>query len=371
MPLKDKLEALFRDTGLDAFVAHSYINVSYLSRTNIFTQKLIPDRLALILWPARSEPTMVLCSIEEVAARRDSVIGDIRTYVEHKESPIRVLADLIRERRLDRGMIGIEENALTARWYKELLAELPQARLVGCDQALARARMVKEEEEVRHLKKVVLATDTAMATACLSAHPGVSERELASVLREQLYREGADEISHLIFSVGENVRDVHHLPGETRVQAGDVIHVDAGGKFGSYFSDLGRMAAVGTASPEHRHYYGLVWESVQQIIDAARPGLRAKDLYKVYRQHATQHRLFDERLCPHVGHGLGVELHEAPILEPQNAEELRPGMILAVEVAYRSPDGYVYHSEDVVHLTSTGVEVLSRSRDWQQLLLAA
>ncbi len=371
MPLRDKLDALFRDTGLDAFVAHSYINVSYLSRANIFTQKLIPERLALILWPTDSEPTMVLCSIEEVAARRDSVIPDIRTYVEHKESPIRVLADLIRERGLETGVIGIEENALTARWYKELLAELPQAQLIGCDRALARVRMVKEDEELQNLKKAILATDAAMAAACLSARPGVSERELAGVLRDQLYREGADEISHLIFSVGDNVRDVHHLPGETRAQSGDVMHVDTGGKFGIYFSDLGRMAAVATASREHRHYYGLVWESVQQIIDATRPGLRAKDLYEVYRRHATQYGLFDERLCPHVGHGLGVELHEAPILEPQNQEELRSGMVLAVEVAYRSPDGYVYHSEDVVHLTSTGAEVLSRSRDWQQLLLAA
>ena len=109
MSLKNKVAEFFDSTSLDAFVAHSYVNVSYLSKANIFTQKLIPDRLALILWPRDSEPVLILCSIEEVAARRDSLISDIRTYVEHKESPIKILAETVRERKLGEKRIGFEE----------------------------------------------------------------------------------------------------------------------------------------------------------------------------------------------------------------------------------------------------------------------
>ncbi len=370
MSLKNKVAEFFDSTSLDAFVAHSYVNVSYLSKANIFTQKLIPDRLALILWPRDSEPVLILCSIEEVAARRDSLISDIRTYVEHKESPIKVLAETVRERKLGEKRIGFEENALTANYYNELLRLLPEANFVGCDKDLARMRMVKDDHEIQHIKEITLITDRAIAAACRSAQPGTSEREIAHCLREFLYENGAVEISHMIVSVGDNVRDVHHLPGDARVRKGDSVHVDAGAKFGNYFSDLGRMAVVGAPTQEQLESYRLVWESVQNIIDGTRPGVRAKDLYAIYKTDSMRHKLFDERLCPHVGHGLGVELHEAPILEPLNEEELRPGMVLAIEVAHRALSGHIYHTEDLVYVTGKGSEVISRSRDWKQLLVA-
>lgn len=370
MPARERMVELFKETGLHAFVAHSYVNVSYLTQANIFTQRLIPDRLACVLWPAESDPVFIVCSIEEVAARRDSLIEDIRTYVEHKESPIHLLGEVIRERKLQKGRIGIEENVMTARHYKELSSELPHAKITGCDRALARIRMVKDGGEVELLKSAILATDAAISATCENAAAGMSERQLAKQLREFLYEKGADEVSHLILSVGENIRDVHHLPGDLEAKAGDLLHIDVGGKFGNYFSDLGRMSAIGEPTPDHMENYHLVWKAVQKLVDEAKPGICAKDLYAVYKRDALNHHLFDERLCPHVGHGLGVELHEHPILEPANEEQLCPGMVLAVEVAHRSSNGFVYHTEDIIHITADGSEVLSRSRDWRQLLIS-
>src|SRR3990170_3322681 len=134
---KERVAQLFEDSSLDAFVASSYTNVSYLAGTNILTQKLIPDRLAMVLWPRTSDPTLMICSIEEELVRREAAVQDVRMYVEHKESPIKLLSAVMTERGLENKRIGIEEAVLSAKYYKELIAQLPLATLVGCDRELA------------------------------------------------------------------------------------------------------------------------------------------------------------------------------------------------------------------------------------------
>lgn len=289
-------------------------------------------------------------------------------YVEHKESPIKLLSAVITERRLENKRIGIEEAVLSAKYYKELVAQLPLATLVACDRELARLRMIKEPNEIQVLKGAALATDRTIAQTFQRIHPGVSEQEAAQWLREALYVNGADDVSHLLLATGENSRNIHHLPGKRKTIDGDQLRVDTGGRFGNYYSDLARTAVIGKPTKSQLENYRLVWDSVQKMISSVQPGIRAKDLYAVYKEDFSRLGMFLECLNPHVGHGLGVELHEEPILEPLNEEELRPGMVLAIEIAHPEPNGNLCHSEDLVLVTAQGHEVLSRSRDWEQLM---
>ncbi len=368
-PRNEKVAQLFQVVSLDAFVASSYTNVSYLAGTNIITQRLIPDRLALVLWPRESDPTLIICSIEEESVKRDSAIRDVRTYIEHKESPIQVLDAVIREKKLEGKRIGLEEKVLSARYYKELKSLLPGATLLGCDRELARMRMIKGKSEIEALREAALVTDRAIADGFCHARPGMSEQDIAARLRENLYSGGAHEVSHLLLAVGENTQDIHHLPGLKKAGRGDQLRVDTGGKFGNYYSDLARTGVLGEPSSDQMNNYRLVWDAVQRIIDGVRPGIRAKDVYSIYENDFARRGLFLERLNPHVGHGLGFELHEEPLLDPTNEEELRPGMVLAVEIAHPERNGNLCHSEDLVLVTEQGHEVLSRSRNWEQLLV--
>src|SRR5450756_645046 len=107
--------------NLDALVAVSPENVLYSSGTNIMTQRLIPDRLALVAWGRDETETFVVCTIEEAQARAESWIADIRGYVEFAESPIAVLAAVLKERGFARGRIGIQMRYLVANFYRELV----------------------------------------------------------------------------------------------------------------------------------------------------------------------------------------------------------------------------------------------------------
>ena len=96
----ERFEDILAESGLDGVVASSLENVSYLSGARIVTQRLIPDRLVLLLWPGQGDPAIVLCRGEDAANRDDCRIEDMRTYKEFVTSPVDLLADAVAEKGL-------------------------------------------------------------------------------------------------------------------------------------------------------------------------------------------------------------------------------------------------------------------------------
>ncbi|HET8629793.1 MAG TPA: aminopeptidase P family N-terminal domain-containing protein, partial [Thermomicrobiales bacterium] len=103
--VRARMRAALASADLDAVIALSPENVFYLSRALILTQRYIPDRLAVVVWPREGEPTFIVCAIEQELARQDSWIADLRTYVEFRDSPVALLADVLAERGLARGRL--------------------------------------------------------------------------------------------------------------------------------------------------------------------------------------------------------------------------------------------------------------------------
>src|SRR5690625_2477923 len=112
MMIDIRLKDLMNEKGIDAVIAVSPENVLYTSGVDIFTQQLVRDRLAFTVFSAKSEPTMIVCNIEEGLTREESSIQDIRTYVEIKESPISNLVEVLKEKGLNIAVIAIESELL-------------------------------------------------------------------------------------------------------------------------------------------------------------------------------------------------------------------------------------------------------------------
>src|ERR1051326_4641083 len=179
------------EANLDAAVVVSTENVYYSSGTLILTQRMIPTRLALVVWTPTSEPTMIVCTLEESQVRDESWIRDIRGYVEFVESPVAVLAQVLNEKGLGRGRIGVETRAFTARYYRELVTLLPNASLVDADEIFDGVRMIKSPEEITLLARGAKATDTAIRVSFESAHLGSTELEMRDVMVRELLAAGA------------------------------------------------------------------------------------------------------------------------------------------------------------------------------------
>lgn len=350
---------LMEQRQLDAVVACSPENVRYLSGSFIITQRLIRERLAAVVIPKSGAPVFLVCGIEESLVRSESWIRDVRTYIELAESPIQKLADLLRERGLERKRVGIEEKYLTVEQYCQFQALLPSATLCRCDNLLTELRRIKTPEEIQLLKFAALTTKKAVETAFCLANPGNTEREIARSMTDILLQTGANSVDFLVLGAGQRGTLVHPMPSEKRIEEGEIVRVDVGGLFSGYYSDLARTAVVGKANTRQADIYAKMIEIQKAVIAQMRPGAEISSLYNLQQSLFQQNGLpFN---TPHIGHGIGVDLHEDPMIAPSNHDLLEENMVINVEPFCLDGTQAGYHIEDLVLVTGAGPQVLTET----------
>ena len=252
------------DAELDALVAVSLENVLYSSNVPIMTQRMIPSRLAFVVWTPDDEATMIVCTIEEAQVRAESWITDVRGYVEFADSPMAILADVLRERGLAGGRIGIETAYLGHRYHAELAGLLPGATLLDGDEVFDAARLVKAPHELETLERAAITTERAIRHAFTTAAIAETEAVVADRMAAELRRGGADGVAFTVLATGPNAHLVHPSPGQEKLDPGNVLRTDFGGHFGApyagYLSDLARTAVVGRATAGQRDTYARLFE---------------------------------------------------------------------------------------------------------------
>ena len=353
----ERFKDLLAESDLDGVIASSLENVSYLSGARIVTQRLIPDRLALVLWPGQGEPAMVLCKGEEMANAGDYRIEHMRTYIEFVTSPIDLLADVLIEKGMSRGRLGVERRSLPAAFMDHLHERLPSATLVDCEGLMSQTRMIKTPDEIDALAEAGRVTDGAIAGAFEEATAGDTEKRVADGIAGRVTSGGADVMNFMFLGTGLRSFEWHARPGETRLANGQPLHTDVGGSFTGYWSDVARTAFVGEPSPRQRDLYDRLYQVHVETIEAVRPGLRVGDLYAICE--AAYEKAGLPFWMAHVGHGIGLGLHEHPMIKPTTDELLAPGMVLCVEPAHYEPDIEGYHIEDLVQVTEDGFKALT------------
>ena len=230
-------------------IASSLENVSYLSGARIVTQRLIPDRLVLLLWPGQGDPAIVLCRGEDAANRDDCRIEDMRTYKEFVTSPVDLLADAVAEKGLSRGRLGVERHSLAAAFMDRLQERLPGATLVDCGGLMDQTRMIKTPGEIEALAEAGRATDLAIRGAFERATVGDLEKSVADDIAAGVTEAGADVLNFMFLGTGTRSFEWHARPGGTGLEAGHTLHTDVGGSFTGYWSDVARTAFVGRPGP--------------------------------------------------------------------------------------------------------------------------
>jgi len=364
----EEFERALDKSGLDAVIANSLPNVFYTSGALIFTQVEIPDRLAFTVLPRTGDEVLIVCNLEESLSREETWIQDVRSYVEFAESPISLLVDVLKEKGLSAGRIGIEKTRLSASCYEELAEALPKARFEPCDGLFRAVRSIKTPGEIERFAQAALATEQAIVDAFREAKAGQTERHLLKLIVDNVWRLGASRISFSVLGVGDQSWHAHPTARDRGLEEGELIRVDFGAAFGGYGSDVARTAVVGRASAEQLDTYRKHREVQRKAIDFMRPGVRACDVYEhCVRAYAD---FGMELTIPHVGHGCGLELHEMPMLEPRNTQELRPDMLLCIEPAVLSQELGGYAVEDLILIKEEGsAEILTSYADTEEMFV--
>jgi Xaa-Pro aminopeptidase len=348
------------EAGLDALLAVSPAACTYLSGCHLLTQTAIPDREAYVLLPAEGDPAYLVCNIEEASARAESRIEDVHTYVEFKQSPAGAAAALLQSRGLGNGRIAYEAGTMRAGSLAALRAALPEAAWQPWDEPLRHHWMVKSDQEIAALRRAGEDTRAAIEKGLTDAAPGASERALAARILTGIMQAGITPMFD-VFAAGPNMTKVHAVAGDRVPKPGELIRLDMGGRqAGTHvLSDMARTAVVGEPSARQADTLAALAEIQAMVMRACQVGRPAGSLYDVCAAGFEKYGL--PFTMPHIGHGLGIDLHEAPILHPGNETPLQAGMVLNIEPFVALADqGETYHVEDLVLVVENGPQWLTK-----------
>ena len=189
--------------------------------------------------------------------------------------------------------------------------------------------------------------------------PGVREREIAIELEYRMQRNGAEQVSfETIVAAGANTALPHATPGDRRIADGDCVMIDYGAVWGGYHSDETCTWFVGRADARQREVYGLVREAHDRAIGAIRAGVACGEIDRIARSCLAEAGL-DGHFSHGTGHGVGLDVHEAPRLAAGRQEILRAGMVVTVEPGVYLPGVWGIRIEDTVLVTEEGCEILT------------
>ncbi|HYW39718.1 MAG TPA: Xaa-Pro peptidase family protein [Terriglobales bacterium] len=256
--------------------------------------------------------------------------------------------------------VGIEPESITASMRDRLASVLKgRARLRSAPPLVERARMVKDAAEILRIRRAVELGASLFRIARKKIRPGVSEVEVAAAMEYEARCAGAEGMSFpTILASGTRSAIVHGRASAARIPRRGFVVCDFGVILAHYCSDRTRTVHVGRPSGEARQLYEAVREAQQAAISAVRPGVTGAEVDGVARRVLRKWKL--ARYFTHsTGHGLGLEIHEAPRLAMGQTQTLEPGMVITIEPGAYVPGKWGVRIEDVVVVTSSGCEVLT------------
>lgn len=263
----------------------------------------------------------------------------------------------VRRRRVRR--VGVEQDSLTIGRFEALTKMLPAgARLVPVADSVALRRMVKDEEELALIRASVQANSLAFDAAARNLKPGMSEMAFAAEIDYQNRRMGAEGLAFdTIVASGKRAALPHARPGRHPIEPGMVL-VDMGAFRDGYASDMTRMLHLGKAGSSYRRAYKAVLEAQLAAIDAVRAGVSAGRVDRAARDVLKGYGI-EKEFVHSTGHGLGLDIHEAPRLGRREKTKLREGMAVTIEPGiYREGWGGI-RIEDTILVTRNGCEILT------------
>jgi ectoine hydrolase len=353
----DRLTDALRSAGLDALLCLSPENVAYTAGFVVPSQPLMRWRHAVTVLTADGGQAMVCVDMEETTVRRARPDLEVRVWAEFGGSAMAALAGLIDDLGLNDGNLGIELGYLPVRDHAELVRLLPKARLTAADDLLARCRQVKTPDELALLRRLSRISDEAIRAACDSVAAGSSEMDLAAALTRGVYAQGAQQFKLMIVATGERSELPNVNPSRRILKPKDVCRIEIFSVIDGYHAGVCRTAIVGDPPPHAARVYQNLADCKKILLGTIRPGAEAAAIYQGFRAK------FDELgMTPiaFAGHGIGVDLHEAPYLMAGATGRLQPGMVLGVEpLVYRTGHGFGMQIKDMVTVTAEGCQLLS------------
>lgn len=254
--------------------------------------------------------------------------------------------------------VGFEEYDVSYAKYKEYIRKYKINNLVETEHMIEKQRMIKDEEEISNIKKACEITDNCFSYILTYIKPGMTEKQIANEI-EEYYRQRTDGLSfETIVASGENTSKPHAVPTDRVIQKQDIITIDMGCKYQGYCSDMTRTIFVGSVPEYIKPVYDLVLKNQKQTEEQMKDGESTRLLTKIVE---NDFKLNGYDLIHSLGHGVGMEIHEAPYISYKSDASLKENMVVTNEPGIYLPGKFGIRIEDTVQITKFGCINLTNS----------
>lgn len=254
--------------------------------------------------------------------------------------------------------IVFDPQRLTVSFY-EYLSRCKNIKFVSQEGLATLLRMVKDENEINCIRQACKISVQAMNFALKKLRVGITEHELVNETEYFIRKNGGDKVAfETIIASGENTVYPHHNPGNRKIKSNEFVVIDLGAVYQGYHSDLTRTVFLGKLNNTCAKIYNSVDQAQKVGVKSLRPGIKTSEIDRQTRNKIKESRL-DKYFVHGTGHGVGLEIHELPVIGKKNKTVLQPGMVVTVEPGVYVPGIGGVRIEDTVLITNNGHEVLT------------
>lgn len=339
------LRKAMSDAGADAFLVTTLANVSYLTG---FT----------------GSSGFVLVALDKAYFMTDSryetqSAGEVKGFevVIHRarwtDEMARLAADLGVKK------LGFEARGVSFETHGALVKAMSGAKLVPLKDAVERLRLIKDDGEVERITEAARRAETGFSENISRVAAGVIERETAIGLEFNIRKLGARKLPFdVIVASGYRAALPHGIASEREMEEGDSVVIDFGGEAYGYQSDITRSGVLGRPDRKQGEVYDIVAEAQRRAIEAVKPGVPCREVDLAARGYISS-KGYGEYFGHGLGHGVGLDVHEAPSVSPISEDTVEEGMVFTVEPGIYIPGWGGFRIEDMMVVTSDGCRVLT------------
>jgi Xaa-Pro aminopeptidase len=339
--------ARLKKENLDGFIVFSPANISYLCG---FTSR---------------DAYLLISGGQSIYFTDSRYLGEVKQHIGRKfiiknigGSFTQALAGSVGDLGLKR--LGIEARHLTFGDYRRLRRALDKkVGLIPADNLIEGLRQKKDKVELSKIRRAVQITIQALKYVRRFIKPGVKEIEVAAELERFIRYQGARTSAfEMIIASGPNSSFPHHQTGQRKIKNNEPVLIDLGVDYQGYKSDLTRIFFLGKINFSVRRSYDIVLQAQIRALGVIKPGVLIEQVDASARRFISE-KGFGGCFTHNLGHGVGLEVHEAPKISPKEKAKLEKGMVFTLEPAIYLPNKFGIRIEDMVLVTEKGAELIS------------
>lgn len=246
--------------------------------------------------------------------------------------------------------IGFEEELTVAEFesIKACFSGIGNFEFENISSEIHEIRAVKTPEEIEKIAHAMNVSSLAYLEFLTTVKPGQTERELCANLNHKLFLHGADTLAfETIIASGENGAKPHATPSDRKIEEGDFVTCDFGACIDGYNADITRTFAVGNVAKMMKEVYNMVKLVQETCLEMAVSGTKTADIHnkavKIFKTFGV-----DEYFTHGLGHGVGIEIHESPTLNPRSTEVLKEGNVVTIEPGIYIENAFGLRIEDTI-----------------------